>query len=223
MTNYLVFENVRKVYNPKGQSSVEALRGVSLSVEQGEMLAITGVSGSGKSTLLHIMGFLDSVTDGEIFFKTPINKNTSDKELARLRNRDVGFVLQDFALIPYRTAFENIEIPMIFAKKRRSARKERIEELLVDLGIFDLKDRRVSQMSGGQKQRVAIARALANDPEILLADEPTGALDSVTKTEIIRILKKIHKDGKTVVIVTHDPEIAAMADRNLHIRDGRLV
>jgi putative ABC transport system ATP-binding protein len=223
MTDYLVANNIKKTYIPKGQSPIEALQGVSLNVKQGEMIAIMGVSGSGKSTLLHILGFLDKASEGQLFFKTQISSRASDRELARLRNQEVGFVLQDFALIPYRTAYENIEVPMIFAKKKRKERKYRIEELLAELDIPELRDRRVSQMSGGQKQRVAIARAMANDPALLLADEPTGALDSHTKQEIMKILQQIHKDGKTIIIVTHDPEVAAMADRRIHIIDGLLV
>jgi len=223
MSKYLVVNNITKTYRPKGQTPVEALRGISLEIKKGEMIAIMGVSGSGKSTLLHILGFLDKATNGKLFFKTKIDKSISDRDLAKLRNQSVGFVLQDFALIPYRTAYENIEIPMIFAKKTRRERRLRIVQLLNDLGIPELSDRRVSQMSGGEKQRVAIARAMANDPELLLADEPTGALDSQTKKEIMGILQTIHKSGKTIIIVTHDSEVACLADRKIHIIDGLLM
>lgn len=222
MENYLTVTDLKKTYLPKGQAPVEALRGVSLDVKMGEMIAITGVSGSGKSTLLHILGFLDKPSSGTHFFGKSIDAKLSDRALARLRNREVGFVLQDFALIPYRSAFENIEIPLIFAGTRRKSRIEKIEKVMNELGILELRNRKVSQMSGGQKQRVAIARALVNDPKLILADEPTGALDTKTKKEILKIFQMIHKSGKTMIIVTHDPDVAAIADRRMHIEDGKL-
>ena len=222
MNDFLIAHNIKKTYKPKGQAPVSALNGISLEVKQGEMIAITGVSGSGKSTLLHILGFLDKATEGELIFRGQKNDSLSDQKLAKIRNREVGFVMQDFALIPYRTAYENVEIPMIFAHKKRKERKLRIKTLFEELGISDLSNRRVSQMSGGQKQRVAIARAIANNPSLILADEPTGALDSHTKKEIMDIFLKIHGDGKTILIVTHDPEIALLADRRIHIVDGLL-
>lgn len=222
MENYLTVTDLKKTYRPKGQAPVEALCGISLDVAKGEMIAITGVSGSGKSTLLHILGFLDKPSSGTHFFEKPINSKLSDRALARLRNREVGFVLQDFALISYRTAFENIEIPLIFSGTRRKARIEKIEKVMNDLSILELRNRKVSQMSGGQKQRVAIARALVNDPKLILADEPTGALDTKTKKEILKIFKMIHESGKTLIIVTHDSDVAAIANRRFHIEDGRL-
>lgn len=222
MNDYLSTKNITKIYRQKGQTPVEALHGVSLEVKQGEMIAIMGVSGSGKSTLLHILGFLDKATEGELLFGGRNISKVSDQQLAKIRNRDVGFVMQDFALIPYRTAYENVEIPMIFARKKLKERKLRIAKLFTDLGISELSNRRVSQMSGGQKQRVAIARAIVNDPSLILADEPTGALDSHTKQEIMAILLQIHRDGKTIIIVTHDPEVAVLADRRIHIVDGLL-
>ena len=222
MNDYLSTKNITKIYRQKGQTPVEALHGVSLEVKQGEMIAIMGVSGSGKSTLLHILGFLDKATEGELLFGGRNISKVSDQQLAKIRNRDVGFVMQDFALIPYRTAYENVEIPMIFARKKLKERKLRIAKLFTDLGISELSNRRVSQMSGGQKQRVAIARAIVNDPSLILADEPTGALDSHTKQEIMAILLQIHRDGKTFIIVTHDPEVAVLADRRIHIVDGLL-
>lgn len=220
MAAYIELRNIRKTYRPNLQAPVEALRGVDLDVEKGEMVAITGVSGSGKSTLLHIMGFLDRPTDGTIVFGQPISGKMSDGVIAKLRNQKIGFVLQDFALVPYRTAYENIELPLIFSQVPRKERRKRIEMLCEKLDILELMKRKVSQMSGGQKQRVAIARALINDPELILADEPTGALDRATKKETLRLIQHMHDEGKTVIVVTHDPEVAELADRHLMIEDG---
>jgi len=223
MEHVIAVNDLKKTYRPPHQAPVEALRGVTLHVEAGEMIAITGVSGSGKSTLLHIIGLLDQQTDGRVSLLDTDPSKLSDSKRAKLRNREIGFVLQDFALIPYWTAFRNVEVPLIFAGKKRKERRERIEKLLQEFGISELAKRRVSQMSGGQRQRVAIARALANNPPLLLADEPTGALDSRTKEEIMEIFRELHGQGKTILIVTHDPQIAAMADRILTIRDGEIV
>lgn len=223
MEHLIVVNNLRKTYFPPHQSPVEALRGVTLSVEPGELIAITGVSGSGKSTLLHIVGLLDNQTEGDVTLGETNPAKLSDSKRAKLRNKEIGFVLQDFALIPYWTAYRNVEVPLIFAGKKRKERQERIEKLLREFGIPELAKRRVSQMSGGQRQRVAIARALANDPPLILADEPTGALDSKTKEEIMEIFRELHGRGKTILIVTHDPQIAEMADRILTIRDGVIV
>lgn len=223
MEHIIDCKNLTKTYRPPHQAPVEALRGVTLSVEPGELIAITGVSGSGKSTLLHIVGLLDNQTTGTVTLSQTDPEKLSDAKRAKLRNKEIGFVLQDFALIPYWTAYRNIEVPLIFAKKNSRERKARIEELLLDMGIPELSKRRVSQMSGGQRQRIAIARALANDPPLILADEPTGALDSKTKEEIMEIFRDLHQRGKTILIVTHDPQIAAMADRILTIRDGEIV
>ncbi|NLW89403.1 MAG: ABC transporter ATP-binding protein [Clostridiaceae bacterium] len=222
MSAYIELKDICKTYRPYRQVPVEALRGVDLSVEKGEMIAITGVSGSGKSTLLHIMGFLDHPSGGTLFFERPISAKMNDREMARLRNQKVGFVLQDFALVPYRTAYENIELPLIFSRVPRKERKKRIDALCEKLAIPELKRRKVSQMSGGQKQRVAIARALINDPELILADEPTGALDRKTKLETLELIRQIHKEGKTVIVVTHDSEVAELADRRMIIQDGVL-
>ncbi len=223
MEHIVLATDLKKTYRPPHQAPVEALRGVTLHVEAGEMIAITGVSGSGKSTLLHIIGLLDQQTAGSVSLRDTDPSKLSDSKRAKFRNREIGFVLQDFALIPYWTAYRNVEVPLIFAGKKRKERRERIEKLLLEFGIPELAKRRVSQMSGGQRQRVAIARALANDPPLLLADEPTGALDSRTKEEIMGIFCELHGQGKTILIVTHDPQIAAMADRILTIRDGVIV
>lgn len=222
MESYIRMNNLEKTYKAKGETPVKALRNATLEIAKGEMLAITGVSGSGKSTLLHLLGLLDRPTSGELFFEKSIDTNVRNAELARMRNSKVGFVFQDFALIPYQTAYENIEVPLIFAKVSKAKRQARILALMRSLHIEDLKDRKVSKLSGGEKQRVAIARALANDPPLILADEPTGALDSATKAEILKIFRDIHRQGKTILLVTHDPEVAAIADRRLHISDGIL-
>lgn len=223
MDHIIDCKELTKTYRPPHQAPVEALRGITLTVEPGELIAITGVSGSGKSTLLHIVGLLDNQTEGDLTLGSTNPAKLSDIKRAKLRNKEIGFVLQDFALIPYWTAYRNIEIPLLFAKRKKQDRKARIEALLNELGIPALAKRRVSQMSGGQRQRVAIARALANDPPLILADEPTGALDSKTKEEIMEIFRELHQRGKTILIVTHDPQIAAMADRILTIRDGEIV
>ncbi len=223
MEHIIDCKDLTKTYRPPHQAPVEALRGITLQVEPGELIAITGVSGSGKSTLLHIVGLLDNQTTGDVTLGTTNPSKLSDSKRAKLRNKEIGFVLQDFALVPYWSAYRNVEVPLIFAGKKRQERQERIGKLLQEFGIPELAKRRVSQMSGGQRQRVAIARALANDPPLILADEPTGALDSKTKEEIMEIFRELHSRGKTILIVTHDPQIAEMADRVLHIRDGVIV
>ena len=222
MTTYIELKGIRKTYHPARKVSVEALRSVDLEIKKGEMIAITGVSGSGKSTLLHILGFLEHYSEGSMFFETAISHKLSATEMAKMRNQKIGFIMQDFALIPYRSAYENIELPLIFAKVPRKDRRNRIRVLSEKLGIKDLLRRKVNQMSGGQKQRVAIARALINDPELILADEPTGNLDRKTKHDVMALIKSIHEEGKTIVIVTHDPEVAELADRQLHIDDGTI-
>lgn len=222
MDEYIKLQNIQKTYYPKGQQSVEALKDVNIEINRGEFVAITGVSGSGKSTTLHILGFLDRPSQGSQFFEKPFDLKMRDKEMAALRNRKIGFILQDFGLIPDWTAFDNVAMPLQFAGVRGSQKTRRVVDIFRKLGIEELIERRVSQMSGGQKQRVAIARALVNDPQLILADEPTGALDTATKNEILQILMQIKSEGKTIVVVTHDPDVARMADRLLHISDGVL-
>lgn len=222
METHVQLEHISKTYRPKGQSEVIAVRDASLQVTKGEIIAIMGVSGSGKSTLLHMIGLLERAQGGTLFVNREISKSMSNSEMARLRNAHIGFVLQDFALIPYRSASDNIEVPMVYAKKKRKERYSRIKELLLEFEIDELADRKINQMSGGQKQRVAIARALANNPDLILADEPTGALDSKTKKEILDIFRRLNESGKTIIIVTHDPEVAAIADRIVHMTDGYL-
>lgn len=222
MDEYIKLQNIQKTYYPKGQQPVEALKDVNIEIKRGEFVAITGVSGSGKSTTLHILGFLDRPSQGSQFFEKPFDLKMRDKEMAALRNREIGFILQDFGLIPDWTAFDNVAMPLQFAGVHGSQKTRKVADIFKKLSIEELMERRVSQMSGGQKQRVAIARALVNDPQLILADEPTGALDTVTKNEILQILMQIKSEGKTVVVVTHDPDVAGMADRLLHISDGVL-
>lgn len=222
MENVIELRSVSKVYKSKGVDDVVALDNMTLEVGRGELIAICGVSGSGKSTLLHIIGCLDQPTSGTVLVSGTDVSNLSDTKLARIRNEKIGIVLQDFALIPYRTAYENVMVPLYFSKNKKNANK-RIMESLEKTGVADLARREIRKMSGGQKQRVAIARALVNDPDIILADEPTGQLDSKTKKEIAGLFKAINSEGRTIVVVTHDDELAKTADRVIRISDGKLV
>lgn len=218
--------NVSKTYTV-GAESVEALKNITLSIRKGEFLTIVGPSGSGKSTLLHLIGGLDAPTEGEIIVDGTELTLLNDRQLSKYRNADIGFIFQDFHLQPYLTATENVEIPLMFAtsRKRKIATIEKkAKQLMAAVGLSSRLQHRPSEISGGQKQRVAIARALIGSPKILLADEPTGNLDSVTGKKIIQLLKKVHKDKKiTVIVVTHDHEIAKYADRIVEIKDGALI
>ncbi|KAF2957427.1 MAG: ABC transporter ATP-binding protein [Thermotoga caldifontis] len=222
MAEIIRVENVRKIYR-MGETEVRALDGVSLTVEEGEFLIVMGPSGSGKTTLLHLMGCLDKPTEGEIYIaSTPVSK-LSDAQLAKVRNKMIGFVFQQFNLLSRLTALENVELPMIYAGVPKSLRRKRAKELLELVGLGDRLHHRPTQLSGGQMQRVAIARALANDPVVLLADEPTGNLDSKSGEEILKIFSELNERGQTVVIVTHDPEVAKQGDRIIRMRDGKIV
>jgi len=206
-----------------GMEEVRALDGVTLWVDEGEMLVIMGPSGSGKSTLLHIIGCLDRPTEGKVFIDGKDISRLSDAQLARLRNFAIGFVFQQFNLLPRMTAFGNIELPLIYAG---IPRKERIRRVKTLLKRFELEDRarhRPGQLSGGQQQRVAIARALANEPKIILADEPTGNLDTASGKTVIENLVRLNKEGITVIVVTHDPEVASIGHRIIYLRDGKIV
>jgi len=215
-------ENVKKIYR-MGDNEVRALDGVSLVVEEGEFLIVMGPSGSGKTTLLHLMGCLDKPTEGEIYIaSTPVSK-LNDSQLAKIRNKMVGFVFQQFNLLPRLTALENVELPMIYAGVPKSARRKKAKELLELVGLGDRLHHRPTQLSGGQMQRVAIARALANDPMVLLADEPTGNLDSKSGEEILKIFSELNEREQTIIIVTHDPEVAKHAGRIVRMRDGKIV
>ncbi len=221
METVLELRNVCKEYG-KGESKVRSLCDVNLKVKKSESLAIMGPSGSGKSTILHLIGCLDRPTRGKILIEGKDVSNLSDNELALIRREKIGFIFQFFNLVPSFTALENVELPMIFSK--RHERKERAEELLKAVGLQNRSNHHPSQLSGGETQRVAIARALANDPPIILADEPTGNLDSKSGSEIMKILTKLNKErGVTLLIITHDISIAKNAERIVRIVDGKIV
>ena len=210
--------NVRKSYI-LGDMEVPVLSNINLDIKKGEFIAIVGPSGSGKSTLMNLIGCLDRPTEGQVFINGRNLHGMSDEELARLRGLEIGFVFQTFNLVPRLTAFENVLLPT-FANSRSMDPQKRAKELLSLMGLQDRMHHRPGELSGGQSQRVSIARALINDPSILLADEPTGNLDSKTGSEILRIFMDLNKEGRTVVIVTHDPEIAKYADRVVLVKDG---
>jgi putative ABC transport system ATP-binding protein len=216
---------VWKIYHMgrRGRITVEALRGVDLAVRRGEFLAVMGPSGSGKSTLLHLMGCLDRPTEGKVLFEGTDVSTMRSAALARIRNRRVGFVFQSFNLSPNLTALGNVELPMVFAGVPRRERLARARELLSRVGLRERERHLPTELSGGEQQRVAIARALANFPDLLLADEPTGNLDSETGHGVLSLLSETNVEGVTVVVVTHDPEVATAAKRRLRIRDGHIV
>lgn len=203
-----------------GQTFFRALRGVDLAVEDGEFLAITGPSGSGKSTLLHLMGALHRPTQGQVLFEGIDLTSLSPDELARLRNTKIGFVFQQFYLLPRITAWENVALPMAYARVRPAERRERALAALARVGLLEFAQHRPNQLSGGQQQRVALARALVHNPKLLLADEPTGNLDTQAGQEVLKLFHSLHEEGRTVVIVTHEPEIASLAERIVALRDG---
>jgi putative ABC transport system ATP-binding protein len=208
-----------KVYGSNG-NAVHALRGIDLTVERGEFVALIGPSGSGKSTLMAILGCLDVPTGGTYALEGRQVEKLTGADLAAIRNEKVGFVFQQYNLLPKATILRNVELPMLYAGVPRRERKQRAFELLERVGIPDKANTLPGALSGGQRQRVAIARALANRPALLLADEPTGALDSKTGQEVLALFRELHAQGNTVLLVTHDPNIAAMADRRVELRDG---
>ncbi|WP_105318307.1 ABC transporter ATP-binding protein [Thermus tenuipuniceus] len=218
----LELKGVKKVYQ-SGGVSFPALRGVDLRVEEGEMLSIMGPSGSGKSTLLHLLGLLDRPTEGEYLLLGKPTSALSEEERAYLRNRFVGFVFQAFFLLPRLSAVENVEVPMAYAGIPRQERHRRALALLERVGLLDKAKSLPNQLSGGQRQRVAIARALALNPPLLLADEPTGALDSKAGEEIMALFQALNRDGTTVIIVTHEPLVAEKTRRIVRVRDGEIV
>ena len=222
-------KNVRKVFK-QGDLEVEILKGINLTINKGEFVSIVGPSGSGKSTLMYILGCLDKPTSGNYYLDGREVLNLSDDELSKLRSEYIGFVFQAFYLIPYLTVLDNVLLPVTYLpakeKKKRFSRnspEEKAVELLRRLGMGDRLDFKPEEISGGQKQRTAIARALINSPEIILADEPTGQLDTESSHEVMKIFKELHSEGKTVVVVTHDPEVAKYAQRIIRIRDGKVV
>ncbi|WML57065.1 ABC transporter ATP-binding protein [Neobacillus sp. PS2-9] len=203
-----------------GKENVHVLNGISLMIESGEFVAIMGPSGSGKSTLMNIIGCLDKPTEGEYFLAGENVSHYNDKELARVRNQSIGFVFQQFHLLPRLSALKNVELPMIYAGISKKERQARAEEALIKVGLSDRMNHLPNALSGGQKQRVAIARAIVNQPKLILADEPTGALDSKTSIDIMDQFSKLNEEGVTVVVVTHESEVAQYANRTIMVRDG---
>ncbi|NQE06744.1 putative ABC transporter ATP-binding protein [ANME-1 cluster archaeon GoMg1] len=215
-------ENLTKVYQ-MGDAEVYALHDVNLEIQEGEFIAIIGPSGSGKSTLLNMIGCLDTPTSGAVFIDGIDTGKLSENGLAEIRREKIGFIFQQFNLVHTLNALENVALPMFFAGVKRETRLKRAEELLANVGLGDRIYHKPSEMSGGQQQRVAIARALSNDPEVVIGDEPTGNVDTETGNTIIDILEGLNKEGRTVVVVTHDAEIAARVGRTKRMRDGRVL
>ena len=216
-------KNLTKTYNFKKSNAFTALTDVSLTVEDGEMLAIIGKSGAGKSTLLHIIGCIDTFEKGKYTIDGVDVHKLSDKKLANIRNEKVGIVMQDFALVEEYSVIENVKIPLYFAKHRKGSANAAALDALEKVGMRELAKKPVNKLSGGQKQRVAIARAIVNDPSFILADEPTGALDTKTSAEIMELFKSLNDEGKTVIIITHDPTVAESCKRKIEISDGKII
>ena len=216
------FQDVAKVYH-MGDVEVHALRGVTLGIEQGEFTAIMGASGSGKSTMMNIVGLLDRPTSGTYLLEGEAVSTLSTERLAEVRNRTIGFVFQSFNLLARTSALENVELPMLYANVARAERIRRATASLDRVGLGDRADHHPNQMSGGQQQRVAIARALVSEPRVILADEPTGNLDSRTSVEVMKLFQELGHSGITVVLVTHEPDIAQYASRVIQMRDGRIL
>jgi putative ABC transport system ATP-binding protein len=214
--------DVSKVYS-MGEQSVEALKSVSLDVEKGDFVAIMGASGSGKSTFMNIIGCLDLPTSGKYWLQGENVRGLSASALAEVRNKKIGFVFQGFNLLARTSAVENVELPLIYGRVSSAIRREKALAALALVGLADRAGHTSKQLSGGQQQRVAIARALVNEPAIVLADEPTGNLDSLTSVEIMAIFQKLNKQGSTIIMVTHEPDIAAFTKRNVVFRDGRII
>ena len=212
-------ENVTKVYE-MGSETIHALRGVSLKIRRNEYLAIMGPSGSGKSTMMNMLGCLDTPTQGKYEFNGKDVKSMDDDELAAIRNKEIGFVFQTFNLLPRSTSLSNVELPLIYAGLPAGLRRDKAQRALENVGLANRLDHRPNELSGGQRQRVAIARALVNDPSIILADEPTGNLDSRTGEEIMALMEDLYAQGNTIIVVTHEPDIAEHARRVVRLRDG---
>lgn len=222
MSNSLIkITNIKRDF-VLGNEIVYVLKGIDLEINKGEYVALMGPSGSGKSTLMNLLGCLDTPTSGTYILNGKDVSQMHDKELAEIRNKEIGFVFQTFNLLPRTTALDNVALPMIYAGYSKSERKERATKVLQQVNLGDRMDHQPNQLSGGQRQRVAIARALVNSPSIILADEPTGNLDSKTSDEIMKLLEDIHNNGNTIILVTHEEEIAAHAKRIIRLRDGMI-
>jgi len=219
MSNVIEIKNIIRDFK-LGTETVHVLKGIDLNIERGDYVAIMGPSGSGKSTLMNLLGCLDTPTSGSYLLSGQDVSQMSDDQLADIRNKEIGFVFQTFNLLPRTTALDNVALPMVYAGKSKSERHARAAEVLTDVGLADRMDHRPNQLSGGQRQRVAVGRALVNNPSIILADEPTGNLDSKTGEEIMGLFDEIHTAGNTVIMVTHEEEIAAHAHRVIRLRDG---
>jgi len=219
----ILIKDLKKIYNPKKSNEFVALKGINVEIKKGELVAIIGKSGSGKSTLLNIIAGISGYSSGSYKVGDKEIGDMNDKQIAGFRNKDVGLVMQDFALIENYTIMENVMLPMIISKEKHSLTVRKAEEAIKSVDLYNIKNKKVNELSGGQKQRVAIARAIINEPQILLADEPTGALDSKTSKEIMDIFVKLNKEGKTVLIVTHDEEVANNCSRIITISDGLVV
>ena len=217
----ITLQNIKKSYFI-GERELPILKGINLEIKEGEFVILMGVSGSGKTTLMNIIGLLDKQTEGEFYFMDTHVDGLDDEALASFRNRHIGFVFQQFFLLPYLNAIENVLIPMVYSDKQIKHPRDKAKQLLEKFGLLERIHNRPSQLSGGEQQRVAIARALINDPDLILADEPTGALDSKTGNEIMELFGMLNEDGKTVIVVTHDPKLASFGKRLIRIEDGTI-
>lgn len=219
----LALKKVHKIYNKGKANEFEALKGVDFKVDDGEIVAIIGKSGAGKSTLLHILACIDSYESGEYCIDEILVKGIGEKKLADIRNSKIGMIMQDFALVDDFSCIENVLLPLDFAKSKVSDKKDKAMKALKSVGMDSMAKKPVNKLSGGQKQRVAIARAIVNEPSVILADEPTGALDTKTSAEIMELFHALNKQGRTIIIVTHDLEIAKQCDRIIEISDGKII
>lgn len=221
MSSLIKFEQVTKVYR-LGENELRALNGMDLNISRGELTAIMGVSGSGKSTLMNIIGFLDQCTTGRYYFDGSDVSRLPEQDLARIRNRQIGFVFQSFFLLPRSTALENVMLPLFYRGTPQDEARERAMKMLEKVNVASLADHKPNQLSGGQQQRVAIARALVGDPQVILADEPTGALDSQTGNEVMELFLRLNREeGRTILIITHDSDISCRCNRIVTIKDGK--